>query len=171
MIFALICFDVLAQTLKTLILAKVGLAKVGQAIFWPKSVNSGWPKSVKIFLAKVGLAKVGLAKVCQIRMAKVGLAKVGRNPLDTQLNFSCAQLTCHELSLWLMRSQSHPCPEKLFITLVSGSWLMVWTFFAPVAWGLPFQSGGFGCISSFLLTCLSCSKVVNGSLFHFDCRA
>ena len=70
-----------------------------------------------------------------------------------------------------MRSQSHPCPGKLFITLVSGSWLMVWTFFAPVAPGLPFQSGEFGCISSFLLTCLSCSKVVNGSLFPHDCRA
>ena len=33
----------------------VGLAKVGQAHDWPKSVKN-WPKSV---LAKVGLAKVG----------------------------------------------------------------------------------------------------------------
>ena len=38
------------QHLKTLKLAKVGLAKVGQAHDWPKSVKG---------LAKVGLAKVG----------------------------------------------------------------------------------------------------------------
>ena len=64
-------------------------------------------------------------------------------------------------------------PGKLFITLVSGSWLIVWTFFAPVARGLPFQSGEFRCISNFLLTCLSCSMVVDGSfsLFPHDCRA
>ena len=56
---------------ETLILAKVGLAKVGQKhkntnsgqncpkSVWPKSVQAHcWPKSVKE-LAKVGLAKVG----------------------------------------------------------------------------------------------------------------
>ena len=42
------------QNIKTLILAKVGLATVGQADCWPKSVKE---------LAKVGLARVGLAKV------------------------------------------------------------------------------------------------------------
>ena len=48
--------------------------EVGRPNFWPKSVNSGWPKSVKFRLAKVGLAKVGLAQVGQLRMAKIGIS-------------------------------------------------------------------------------------------------
>ena len=50
----LLGFKNLGQNTETLKLAKVGLAKVGQAHNWPKSVKE---------LAKVGLAKVGLAKV------------------------------------------------------------------------------------------------------------
>ena len=64
-------------------LAKVGLAKVGQDLDWPKSVE----KLAKVGLAKVGLAKVGhdldwpksVEKLAKVGLAKVGLAKVGQH--------------------------------------------------------------------------------------------
>ena len=57
--FGLFGFRKFDQNTKTQKLAKVGLAQIGQAHDWPKSVK----KLAKVGMAKVGLAKVGLAKV------------------------------------------------------------------------------------------------------------
>ena len=67
---------------KTLKLAKVGLAKVGQAHDWPKSVKK---------LAKIGLAKVGQHSET-LKLAKVGLAKVGHDQHVVQ--HAMSHVTC-----------------------------------------------------------------------------